>query len=116
MADGRIDWAGVGFIAVSSHDAALFKAQGLYGFARREWNGEHTLLYIGQAEVIAVDAAPGAQMWTRALGLGMNELHVSLCPGDRIGRLQLQDRIIRRLEPILNLIDRQPQLLHRESA
>ena len=72
MAEGKIDWAGVCFIAVASHDAPLFKAPGLYGFARREWNAERTLLYIGQAEVIAVDAAPGAQRWTQALGLGMN--------------------------------------------
>jgi hypothetical protein len=71
---------------------------------RREWNGERTLLYIGQADVIAVDAAPGAQLWTQALGLGMNELHVCLCSGERIDRLQLQARIVRRLAPILNLI------------
>ncbi len=116
MTEGRIEWAGVFFVAVGSHDAPLFKAPGLYGLARREWNGERTLLYIGQAEVIAVDAAPGAQLWTQALGLGMNELHVSLCPGERIDRLQLQDRIVRRLEPILNLIDREVPPLERASA
>ena len=113
---GEIDWAGVAFIAVASHDAPMFKAAGLYGFARREWNGERTLLYVGQAEVIAVDAAPGAQLWSQALGLGMNELHVCLCPGERIDRLQLQDRIVRRLEPILNLIDREIPPLKRASA
>lgn len=116
MAEGKIEWAGVGFVAVSCHDAPMFKAPGLYGFARREWNGERTLLYVGQAEVIATDAAPGAQLWTQALGLGMNELHVCLCLGERIDRLQLQDRIVRRLEPILNLIDRETPPLERASA
>lgn len=106
MAEGRIDWAGVAFLAVGAHDASLFKAPGLYGFARREWNGERTLLYIGQAEVIAVDAAAGGLVWSQALGLGMNELHVCLCAGERIDRLQLQGRIVRRVEPILNLLGR----------
>ncbi len=116
MPNGRIDWAGVAFIAVGGHDAPLFKAPGLYGFGRREWNGDRTLLYVGQAEVIAVDAAPGAQLWTQALGLGMNELHICLCPGERIDRLQLQDRIVRRLQPILNLLDRETPPLIRASA
>ena len=91
-------------------------ASRFYGFARREWNGERTLLYVGQTDVIAVDAAPGGQLWTQALGLGMNELHVCLCPGERIDRQQLQDRIVRRLQPILNLIGRDAPPLRKASA
>jgi len=116
MVEGRIDWAGLGFIAVGSHDAALFKAPGLYGFARREWNGERTLLYIGAADVIAVDAAPGVQRWTHALGLGMNELHICLSLGERIDRLVMKDRIVRRAEPILNVIERAAPPLNRARA
>lgn len=96
MAETKIDWAGLSFIAVGPHDAALFKAPGFYGFARREWNGERTLLYVDRAEVIAVDAAPGAPRWTEALGLGMNELHVCLHPGDPADLQQLRDQILDR--------------------
>ncbi len=104
MHSDGIEWAGVRFIAVDSHDAHFFKAPGLYGFARREAYGGRTLLYLGCADVIAVDASPGGALWADALGLGMQELHLALIP-DRLDRLQLADRIVRRVQPLLNLMD-----------
>lgn len=119
MDTGEIDWAGTRFIAVSHHDARFFKAPGLYGYARRAWNGERVLLYLGHAEVIALDACPGAPMWNEALALGMNELHINLRAAERLDRLQLADRIVRRAGPILNLVgqeDKGPTLRQAEAV
>ena len=101
----KIDWAGVKFIAVFHHDGRFFRVPGLFGFARREPNGDRTLLFIGHTDHIAIDAGPGSCVWADALELGMNELHLCLHAQERLDRLQLADRIVKRVGPILNVIE-----------
>ena len=72
--------------------------------ARREWSGARTLFFMGHSDLIAADAGPGGEAWAEALELGMNELHICLAAQERLDRLQLKDRIVRRVGPLLNLI------------
>ena len=101
---GEIVWAGVPFLAIAHHDAHFLRAPGLYGFARRHGPGARVLLYLDHADDIARAASPAHPLWADALRLGMNELHVCLKARERLDRLQLRHHLIRRVEPILNLV------------
>lgn len=102
---GQVEWAGVGFFALSPHDARMFRQPGLYGYARRSASGAVSLLYLDHADLIACAVRPGASAWMAAVALGMNEVHLCLKPAARIDRLQLRSRIIRATRPVLNLVD-----------
>ena len=106
MAINRIEWAGVPFLPIDHHDGRMLSAPGLYGFVRRGPSDERVLLFIDQADCIASAAVPSHPLWGHALGLGMNELHVCLKARERIDRLQLRHHLIKRVEPILNLLER----------
>ncbi len=102
MDRGDVDWAGVPFLAVHHHDGGLFRQPGLFGLVRRRGD-ERTLLYVGEAENIA--AAHRAQaIWEEALALGLNELNVAAHVVERIDRLLLRGHIVKRCEPLLNLL------------
>jgi hypothetical protein len=53
MGIDEIEWAGVRFLPLYRHDARFFRCPGLWAFARREFSGERTLLYVDHAENIA---------------------------------------------------------------
>lgn len=99
------DWAGVPFLSLYHRDGRMIRGPGLWGFVRREPSGDCTLLFIDHAEAINEAAAPGRPRWTDALILGMNEVHVCLKAKARIDRLQLRSHIIRRVGPLLNVLD-----------
>ena len=100
-----VDWAGVSFLALGHHDGPMIRAPGLYGFGRRGAGGERVLLFIDHADCIASVAGPGHPVWAEALRLGMNELHICLKASARLDRLQLHDRVLKRIGPILNLLE-----------
>lgn len=101
----EIDWAGVRFLPLHHHDAAMMRGPGLYAFVRRQPWGERTLLYVDQAECIGQAAHPGHALWADAIQLGMNEININLRPKARIDRLILKTHLVNRLGPILNLVD-----------
>lgn len=105
MVNGRADWAGVSFRAVNYRDGRMFRAPGLFAFVRYDPAGGPLMLLAGQAEDLAQEAGPRHGSWAPALELGMNELHISLPITLRIDRLQLLARIVRHVQPVLNLID-----------
>jgi hypothetical protein len=82
-----IDWAGVPFFAVFHHDGHFFRAPGLYGFVRNLC-GVRTLLFVDHTDNIAV-ATEGHRLWGEA----------------RIDRLVLRAHIIKRCEPLLNVLE-----------
>ena len=98
-------WAGVRFAAVGPRDGRMFRAPGLFGFARRDSDDDCVLLFVGHADLLSVAAGPSHAAWADALVLGFNELHVHGAAVQRVDRLQLCDRIIRRVHPILNVTD-----------
>ena len=63
---GRVEWAGVGFFALSPHDVRMFRQPGLYGYAHRSASGAVRLLYLDHADLIACAARPGASAWMAA--------------------------------------------------
>lgn len=96
-------WAAVEFSGVGHRDGSIIHLPGLYGFVRREAEHDCTLLFVGHAENISCDAAPHHPSWGEALSLGFNELQLNTRVTLRIDRLQLCDRIVRRVLPLLNL-------------
>jgi hypothetical protein len=104
MGIDQIEWAGVRFLPLYHHDARFFRCPGLWAFVRREASGERTLLYVDHAEDIA-NAVVGHRHWGEALGLGLNELNVNLTAVERVDRLLLKGRLVKRCEPLLNLLD-----------
>jgi hypothetical protein len=102
MDRGDVDWAGVPFLALHHHDGGLFRQPGLFGLVRRVGD-ERTLLYVGETENISANHRTQA-IWAQALALGMNELDVALHVVERIDRLILRGHIIKRCEPLLNLL------------
>jgi hypothetical protein len=114
MPTGRIEWAGVPFLSLGLHDGRMLRAPGLYGFVRRGPGDERVLLFVDQAEIIASAAGPSHPCWDQALALGMNELHVCLRARQRIDRLLLRHHLIKRAEPLLNLLGRESD--HAEAA
>ncbi len=104
MDGDEIEWAGVRFLPLNHHDARFFRCPGLWAFVRREASGERTLLYVDQSDNVA-GAVIGHRLWSEALGLGLNELNINLKAIERVDRLLLKGRLIKRCEPLLNLLD-----------
>jgi hypothetical protein len=104
MGIDEIEWAGVRFLPLYRHDARFFRCPGLWAFARREFSGERTLLYVDHAENIA-SAVVGHRLLGAALGLGFNELHINFKVVERVDRLLLKGHVIRRCGPLLNLLE-----------
>ncbi len=102
---GEFDWAGVAFRPLAARDLHMLSAPGLYGLVRRLPTGERVLLYVGHAEVLAEAAAGERRSWAEAARLGMNEVHVHLRARARIDRLQLAAHLVKRVQPILNVVD-----------
>ncbi|MBE7217184.1 MAG: hypothetical protein INR64_01790 [Caulobacteraceae bacterium] len=98
-------WAGVGFRIVGRDDARFFRAPGLYAFVRDDPEAGRLMLFAGQAECLAAEAGPAHPLWVEALRLGVNELHVGFPIPRRVDRLQLLSRIVRHVQPILNVVD-----------
>ena len=98
------EWVGVPFQVVSHHDGRLIRSPGLYGFSRREADGQPSLLFLDHADCIAEQAVVGHPCWADALSLGMNELHICLKAKTRIDRRQLRARIVLRVGPLLNVL------------
>ena len=104
MAKGTVDWAGLSFMPLHHHDGRFFRAPGLYGLVRDAGETGRLLLFVGQADNLAVETSSASRTWVDALRLGMNELHVLQPIARRIDRLQLLSRIVRHEKPILNVI------------
>jgi hypothetical protein len=102
------EWAGVPFLTIGHHDGRFIRTPGLWGFARREFSGEFTLLFLDHADAINEEAGPGHPRWSEAISLGMNEVHICLKAKARIDRLQLRSHIIRRVQPLLNVLEWAP--------
>ena len=102
MAD--VDWAGVRFVPIYHHDGRFFRGPGLFAFVRRGEDEDRTLLFVGHSESIA-SAVSGHRLWAEALGLGFNELNINLKATEKVDRLVLQAHIIKRCEPILNVLN-----------
>jgi hypothetical protein len=103
MRTETIAWAGVPFLPLFHRDGRFFRCPGLFAFVRRDGE-ERTLLYVDQAESIA--AATGVhKLWGELIQLGCNELHVNLKAVARIDRLILRAHIVKRCEPLLNLLE-----------
>lgn len=98
------DWAGYIFLALDRHDARFIRLPGLYAFVRR-CDQDRILLFAGAADCIAGAVEPSHPQWAPASALGMNELHVFLKPRDRLERRLVLDRIVRRCEPLLNVLE-----------
>lgn len=101
------DWAGYGFHALGRHDAHFIKRPGLYAFVARR-DEARTLLFVGETDCIARTVDASHPQWAAASRLGMDELHVFLQPRGRLERLLVLDRVIRRCEPLLNLLEPRP--------
>ena len=99
----EVEWAGVPFLPVFHHDGHFFRSPGLYGFVRN-LAGTRTLLYVGHADNIAV-ATEGHDLWSDLVRLGCNELDLNLKAVERIDRLVLAAHIVRRCEPLLNVLE-----------
>ena len=98
-------WAGIQFEALGPHDGRFFRTPGVYAFVRRGCDGERTLLYVDHADCIANFAYSGHPQWPDALRLGMNELHLCRAARERIDRLLVVDRLVRRCHPLLNVLE-----------
>ena len=105
MDSASYDWAGVPFLAIDPHDGPMIHAPGLFAFVRRVGDGERILLYVGHAEWIATAATTSHDQWAEALRLGMNELHLCLRAKAKLDRLQLRHHVIKRVHPILNILE-----------
>ena len=97
------DWAGVPFLPVFHHDGRFFRTPGLYAFVRNLC-GMRTLLYVDHADNIAV-ATEGHGHWGELIRLGCNELDVNTRAAERIDRLVLKAHIVKRCEPLLNVLE-----------
>lgn len=98
-------WAGLGFRIVGRDDARFFREPGLYAFVRDDPHAGRLMLLAGQAQCLAAEAGAGHAAWAEALRLGVNELHVSFPIPRRVDRLQLLSRIVRHVQPILNVVE-----------
>ena len=101
-----VSWAGLIFTAIAKRDGRFLHQPGLFGFARREvGDRDCTLLFVGHAEDLSTVAVAGHPLWADAQVLRFNELHVLTGVPERIDRLQLCERVIRHVQPILNVAD-----------
>ena len=94
-------WAGMTFVVLGRHDVERVRAPGLYAFAARD-GAKLTLIFAGEAQDIAREAGPHHPVWSRALALGLNEVHVCIGAPERIDRLQLLSRVVRAEAPVLS--------------
>lgn len=97
-------WAGIPFEAVGPQDGRFFREAGVFAFVRRS-GAEALLLYVGHADSIAAAAYPGHPNWAEAMRLGMNELHLCRPARERMDRLLVVDRLVRRCGPLLNILE-----------
>ena len=104
MHNTELEWAGVRFVALHHHDGQFFRGPGLFAFVRRHPCGERSLLFVEHADNIAC-AVTGHRLWADALRLGFNELNVNLQALERVDRLILRERIVRRCGPVLNVLE-----------
>jgi hypothetical protein len=104
MGGEAVEWAGVRFFPLHYHDARFFRRPGLWAFVRREVSGERTLLFVDHSDNIA-GAVSGHRLWSDALGLGLNELNINLKAIERVDRLLLKGRVVKRCAPLLNLLE-----------
>jgi hypothetical protein len=76
------------------------EVSGIYIFCRREPNGGHTPLYIGQT-INLRQRIPQHEMWPEAVRLGADSVHVALVSGAQ--NLDYFERVlIAEFDPILN--------------
>lgn len=101
----EFDWAGVAFHPLAARDLRMLSVPGLYGLVRRLPTGERVLLYVGHVDVLAEAAAAEPRAWADAARLGLNEVHVHLRARARIDRLQLAAHLVKRVQPLLNVVD-----------
>jgi hypothetical protein len=104
MGIDEVEWAGVRFVPLYRHDARFFRCPGIWAFARREWSGERTLLYVDHSDNIA-GAVAGHRLCSDALRLGFNELNINFKAVERVDRLLLKGHIVKRCGPLLNLLE-----------
>ena len=98
-----VEWAGVRFTPMFHHDGRFFRQPGLFALVHSQ--GERrTLLFVDHADNIAV-ATSGHRLFGEALRLGFNELNINLDAVDRVDRLLLRGHIIKRCEPLLNVLE-----------
>lgn len=102
---GEVEWGGVEFRPVWIHDGRFFREPGLFAFVRDDAERGRLMLMAGQADNLATAAGSSHPLWTEALRLGINELHVSFSVPRRVDRLQLVSRIVRHVQPILNVVE-----------
>ena len=100
-----VTWAGVSFTPLHHHDGRFFRTPGLYGLVHDAGEKGRLLLFVGQADNLAVETSAASRTWVDALRLGMNELHVLQPVERRVDRLQLLSRIVRHEQPILNVVE-----------
>lgn len=94
------------FLSVFHHDGRVFRRPGLYAFARRSGPGGRLLLFVGHTDNIAT-AMTGHRLRGEALRLGFDELNVCTQAVERLDRLILTAHIVKRCQPILNLLEDQ---------
>ncbi len=104
-----VTWVGVEFAAVHHRDGRMFRQPGLFAFVRRAAQSEPLLLFVGETDTLAQFAGPTHPLWADALRLGMDELHIRFPIAKRLDRLQLLSRIVRREQPLLNLLEEAPE-------
>ena len=98
-------WTGLSFVVLDHHDGRFLHLPGLYAFARRDAEHGSLLLFAGQADDLSQATGPGHPQWGEALHLGMDELHVHFPVPRRLDRLQLLARVVRHVQPLLNVLE-----------
>jgi hypothetical protein len=98
----QYEWAGLSFLVLGRHDAAMLRGPGVYALVRRGPGETRALLFAGYAASVAQSTGPGHAAWHDAMALGMNEVHVFLGPPERLDGLQLAARVVRHTRPPLN--------------
>jgi predicted GIY-YIG superfamily endonuclease len=73
----------------------------VYMFVRREWSGSRSILYIGETENLA-ERIRCHEKWDRAIGLGMNELHIHSLAKTKAERLRVETWLRNRYPTPLN--------------
>ena len=106
-------WAGVPFMPLYHHDIRMIRLPGLYAYVRRFSDNNRSILYVDHSDCIATDAYLSTQ-WNEAIGLRMNEVQVCLTAKERIDRLILKAHIIKREEPLLNLLQQEKEPLQNQ--
>jgi hypothetical protein len=95
------NWCGVEFHVFGLCDLRRLRVPGLVGLARRGCHGVD-LLFLAEGEDVSRLFVPGSRLWGEVMKRGANEAHVCLHARERLDRLALKQRLVRRLEPPLN--------------